>query len=168
MDSTGKITGYRAISKNCDGSAYIYAKEGKCDMEELQKVIEDFNNQYKCLEAIHLKAEAVKLGADTNCSFMLEANKGYYFVDDFQGELTEDVKPEEVGKLPHRTKATHGYSPYKKDYTTVFMAKGQSINEGAVIESMSLIDEAPTMAKLLGVELPEADGKVIEEFLKFY
>jgi predicted AlkP superfamily pyrophosphatase or phosphodiesterase len=167
VDANGKIIAYRAISKNCDGSAYIYTKEGKCDIKELRKLLDSFNDKYKCLEAIYTKAEAEKFGADSNCSFMLEANKGYYFVDDYEGELTEEVKPEEVGTLPHRTKATHGYSPYKKDYTTVFMAKGQSINEGAVIESMSLIDEAPTMAKLLGVELPGVDGKVIEELLKF-
>jgi len=46
------------------------------------------------------------------------------------------------------------------------MAAGKGINNGSIIEEMSLIDEAPTMARLLGIELKNIDGKIIERFLK--
>ena len=67
--------------------------------------------------------------------------------------------------MPHITIKTHGYSPFKEDYTTIFMASGKGIKKGAVIEKMSLIDEGPTMARLMGLGLKEADGRVIYEIL---
>lgn len=62
-------------------------------------------------------------------------------------------------------RATHGYLPFKGPQP-VFVAKGPDFNENVVLETGRLIDEAPTYAKLLGVELPGADGRAIEEFLR--
>ena len=55
---------------------------------------------------------------------------------------TEDVT---AGKY---TCATHGYSPEKEDYSTVFIATGKGIKPNVEIESMKLIDEGPTFARL--------------------
>jgi hypothetical protein len=35
-----------------------------------------------------------------------------------------------------------------------------------IIKRLPTVDEAPTLAKLLGVKLPDADGKPIDAFLK--
>lgn len=156
------------ISKNCDGSCYIYIKN-KGDVElrtEVLRQLQDFNERYDCLETIYTGGEAAELGADPNCSFMLEAKKGYYFLDDMEGELIHQIRPEEPGNVPHVTINTHGYSPFKENYTTVFMAAGLGIKPGVVLDSMRLIDEGPTMARLLGLQLKDADGRVLEEILK--
>lgn len=168
VNSSGKITAYRAILKNCDGSAYIYVKDKKDSklIDEIYEIIKKFNEKYNCIEDIYDSKEAAKLGADPNCTFMLEAEKGYYFADNMYGEYISHIKPGELGKSYHVTKATHGYSPFKKDYTTVFMMSGKGINKGVVLEQMNLIDEGPTMAKLLGLELKNADGRIITQFLK--
>lgn len=168
VNEDGKITDYKAICKNCDGSTYVYLKYIK-DIKlsgEIYSLIENFNERYNCIEAIYTNEQAKKLGADTECSLILEANRGYYFSDDISGELIKEIKPEEVGHVSHVTKATHGYSPFKKDYTTVFMASGKGINRGVVLDEMNLVDEGPTMAKLLGLRLGDADGTIIEKFLK--
>jgi predicted AlkP superfamily pyrophosphatase or phosphodiesterase len=96
---------------------------------------------------------------------MLEANLGYYFSDTVKGEVLSNIDTEEVGHVQHLTKATHGYSPYKKDYTTVFIAKGCGIETNVEIESMCLVDEGPTMAKLLGIKLEGTDGRVIDKIV---
>ncbi|HYE10659.1 MAG TPA: ectonucleotide pyrophosphatase/phosphodiesterase [Patescibacteria group bacterium] len=158
---------YNVICKNCDGSAYIYLKGNQNEQlkSEVYTVIEHFNSQYSCIEAIHTAEEAAGLGADPNCVFMLEAQKGYYFLDALEGPIIRQIQPGEAGNVPHITINTHGYSPFKEEYTTVFMASGKGIKKGAVIEKMNLIDEGPTMARLLGLELKEADGKVLNELL---
>ena len=46
------------------------------------------------------------------------------------------------------------------------MAKGPDFREGVVLERGRLIDQAPTYAKILGTELPNADGRVIESFIR--
>lgn len=168
VNSSGKITNYRAVVKSCDGSAYVYLKDKNDDMlkEEVYSLIDNFNKRYDCLESIYTAHDAEKLGADPSCTFMLEAKQGYYFTDEFQGDAIKELNTEEIGRKPHRTRATHGYSPFKKNYATVFMASGKGIRQGEIIKEMSLVDEAPTIAELLGVELEHTDGTIVKQFLK--
>lgn len=167
VDEKGLINNYSAILKNCDGSAYIYTKNNdKKIKEKVFKVIKDFNKKYNCIEDILTSKQAKKLGADENCTFMLEAKKGYYFLDDHNRKVIEDIKKEDIGNIPHITLSTHGYSPCKEDYTTVFMAKGCGIKKNIIIDKMSLIDYANTFSKLLGFEMNDIDGKVLDEIIE--
>ncbi|AKN30236.1 phosphodiesterase [Clostridium carboxidivorans P7] len=168
VDTSGNIIDYKAIVKNCDGSAYVYVKDiqNKKLIYEIRDLIDNFNKEHKCIEAVLTKDEARGLGADPQCAMMLEANRGYYFLDHVEGEIIKNIEPHEAGRIPDVTNATHGYSPFKEEYTTVFMAAGCGIKKGAAIEKMNLVDEGPTMAKLLGLELKDVDGRIIEEILE--
>ena len=61
-------------------------------------------------------------------------------------------------------RATHGYYP-DLGPKPVFMAKGPDFKQNVTLERGLIVDEAPTYARLLGVELPQADGKAMEIFL---
>lgn len=169
LNEKGILTAWTAITKNCDGSAYIYLKN-KNDLQTL-KIVEQLLYRLKTesengIEAVYNSNEAAKLGADSNCAFMLEARKGFYFSDDLQGDYITEICPENIGKLPHTTAATHGYSPYKEGYTTMFFASGKGIKQGVEVEHMTLVDEGPTLAELMGLKLDDIDGRIIKEFLK--
>lgn len=165
MDSKSKIFDYDAILKSCDGSAYIYVKNNNKELiDKVHNIINNFNEKYQCLERIYSSSEASELGADDKCALMLEAKKGYYFLDTPEGEIIQQITPQNISHIPHATKSTHGYSPFKKNYTTVFIASGKGIRKGMIIDRMNLIDEGPTIAKLLGFELEAADGSAIKEF----
>lgn len=173
LDVKGRVAAYQAIAKSCDGSCYIYVNSRVQSSEALRslhqvlrKALEKFNREHHCFESIYSQEEARDLGADPTCAFMLEANKGYYFLDSLEGEVLSQVLPEQIGVLPHYMQATHGYSPFKEDYTTVFLAAGEGIKEGIIVEQMNLIDEGPTLAKLLGLSLEETDGRCVDEILK--
>ena len=60
--------------------------------------------------------------------------------------------------------ATHGSRP-DRDENTAFIACGPSIKKGVVIERADMVDEAPTMARMIGFEMPDTDGRVLEELL---
>ena len=47
-----------------------------------------------------------------------------------------------------------------------FFAFGPDIEPGVVIEKACLVDEAPTIARALGIEMKDCDGHVIEEIFK--
>jgi arylsulfatase A-like enzyme len=47
----------------------------------------------------------------------------------------------------------------------MFIAAGRGIKKGVTLEVFDSIDVAPTAARLLGVELPNVDGKVLSEIL---
>jgi len=49
---------------------------------------------------------------------------------------------------------------------TFFIALGKNIKKGAIVNSINLVDEGPTFAKLLGLTMKNVDGKVIKSILE--
>ncbi|MGG7142006.1 ectonucleotide pyrophosphatase/phosphodiesterase [Clostridium nigeriense] len=168
VNEAGKITSYKAVAKTCDGSSYVYLKD-KNDTETYTKVNKILDNiiysKDSPIEFILTGNEAEKEGADPNCSFMVEGSLGYYFIDEALGDFIEKVPENEVGKVSHRTKATHGYHPRRPNYNTFFMAFGKGIKKGVKIDGGKLINHGPTLAKLLGVDLGNTDGKAEDRIL---
>ncbi|MFD0767875.1 alkaline phosphatase family protein [Bacillus sp. CGMCC 1.60114] len=169
VNKKGEVTNWKAYCQSCDGSAYVYVKD-KNDTETigslhrlLQEIIQDEQNG---IEFLLTDEEAKDLGADGNCLFMLEAREGYYFLENHTGDLIREITREDVTSSKKYTFGTHGYSPSKPNYETIFMAAGKGIRQGAIIPHMRLIDEGPTIARLLGLHLGETDGTVIEELLQ--
>ncbi len=62
-------------------------------------------------------------------------------------------------------KATHGHEP-ELGPQPIFLAHGPAFKDDAVLPKAKLVDIAPTLAKVLGQELPEAQGRVLSELLE--
>lgn len=167
LNNKGKVKEWKAICKSNDGSAYIYLKdpEDVQTKDRLSALLHSLiANEENGIEFVLTGEEAGRLGADANAAFMLEARQGFYFTEHFNGESIEVISNKDVeeGKF---TFASHGYSPEKELYSTVFIATGKGIKPNVEIQSMSLVDEGPTFARLLGLNLGDTDGRVIEEML---
>lgn len=166
-NTKGKVKNWKAYCKSCDGSAYIYLKDSHDTAtltnvkQLLDSLLKDSNGG---IENVLTGAEAAEKGADGTCAFMLEAQKGYYFLEDIEGEYLKKITVEDLQDDKKYTVATHGYSPEKENYGTILMASGKGIKP-ITIPFCRLIDEGPTFARLLGVSLGETDGRVIEELL---
>ena len=153
--NNGKVTDWKALVKSNGGSAYVYVKDDAVDQVVLKLFLNELKeNPENGIERILTGKEASKEGADSQCAFMLEAKVGYVFTDFLGGG--------EKGK-----RADHGYHPTSKvDYATFYAMAGPDVKTGVRIHEMSLIDIAPTWAKMLGLELGNVDGKVIQEMLE--
>ena len=81
------------------------------------------------------------------------------------GEVIEEFNGEELQRQNGCKLCNHGYSPFRADYTTIFIISGRGVKKGVIVEKMDLVDEGPTIARLLGVELKDTDGRVLEELL---
>ena len=133
VNRNGVIVSYDAISKSCDGSSYIYLKDKsdkncrKLVLSIIEGIMQENENP---IEFLLSGEEAEKMGADPKCSFMVEAKAGYYFIDECKGNFIEDINVDEIGKLPHRMKSVHGYSPTKENYTTFLLAYGKNVKKG--------------------------------------
>lgn len=166
-NASGKVTDWKAYCKSCDGSAYIYLKNEKDDAvknavaELLRELQQDKRNG---IESVITGQEANAKGADGSCFRMLEAALGFYFSEAIDGEYIEEVT-EQDAKAKKYTFACHGYSPEKAGYHTVFFAAGKGIKPGIKIRSMHLVDEGPTFARLLGIDLGHTDGRVLDGIL---
>lgn len=60
---------------------------------------------------------------------------------------------------------THGYLNSDPELDGIFIASGQGIKKGVVLDRMANLDVAPTIARLMSLKLPNADGRVLEEIL---
>lgn len=162
----GKITDYKVIAKTCDGSTYLYLNSKYENDESVIATVADVINEIRRderlgIENVYTSEEAAEMGADSKCLVMLEGKPGFYFLNEFD-KLTESV----TNTKNHKMLAVHGCLPTKEDNKTFFVASGKGINPGMKIETMHLWDEGPTIAKLMGWNLPETDGVIIDEILQ--
>lgn len=155
------VVSYQAFAQVCEGSSYIYLKNS----EALPFVYEELCRlkETGCIESIYSSQEAAQMGADPNCSLMVEAAEGYYFCQSFEGEVVSGLEADEEGIVKVNG---HGYHPDKKDYETVFFISGKSVAKKREISSMSLVDIGPTLAQILGFTMEEVDGRVLEEIIE--
>ncbi len=161
-----KITAYQALAKNCDGCCYIYLKNSADAVGELgakvRRLFEDLAKQPENgIARIFSGEEAAAMGADGECFLLLEAAEGFYFLD----EAEVPARPVKEEKK-HKMRGTHGYLPDKEGYATFFAMKGCGVQPGARVETMTLCDEGPTLARLLDVDLGRTDGSAVEELLE--
>lgn len=166
-DSKGAIQNWKAYCKSCDGSAYIYLKDSSDQQtkEVVKKLLDHLLvDERNGIEKIYSQEEAAATGADDRCAFMVEARRGFYFNEDHEGSFLNEITDQDVRRKRY-THACHGYSPEKEDYTTILLLAGKGIKRNVVVPSMHLIDEGPTFAKLLGLDLGKTDGKVVHHFL---
>jgi arylsulfatase A-like enzyme len=91
---------------------------------------------------------------------ILTAKPGYAFNNNAQGEdfITEVTLA--AGNQGH-----HGYLSTNPKMNAVFVAWGRGIKPGAKLDLVQNIDIAPTIARLLEVELPNAQGRPLREIL---
>lgn len=167
-----RVTDFRVIARDCDGSCYVYVKDTQLK-EEVGKTLEILKARKDSgIARIFTSLEAAALGADPACAFLLEAEPGYYFQNGFEVYCIDGKRSSDLLKSDHHgnfqiQKATHGYLPDQDGYRTIFLASGPDFKAGVRLERMSLVDIGPTLAYVLGVDLGQADGQAIKEFLDF-
>jgi predicted AlkP superfamily pyrophosphatase or phosphodiesterase len=142
----GRITSWRAITRSSGGSASIYVRDAK-DLAKVKDVLlagsaTDGQPCYRVLERPELDA----LGYNPDAAFALEPADGV--------AITERLGP----SVP-TVKGNHGQLPTRPGLQTGFIAEGAGIRPGIFIEHMKLIDIAPAVAELLGLDLPGAEGR---------
>ncbi|MEG1416953.1 MAG: alkaline phosphatase family protein, partial [Clostridium sp.] len=139
---------------SCDGSGYVYVED-----ENVKSKVFNILSEYKgkgVIESIFEGDNPNKESANTSCTFMIEASKGYYFTDDLEGLIVEDME-KYIG--------VHGYSPLIDKYTSPIIFSGRGIKEGKVIKKGMLVDIAGTVSKILDININNESIGCINEVL---
>ena len=89
---------------------------------------------------------------------VLAAKEGYSFSLDARGD--DLVVANEMSST-----GAHGYLSTEPKMNAIFVAAGAGIKRGYRLSTLDNIDVAPTVARLLGVTLEHATGRVLEEIL---
>ena len=153
VDETGKIAQWSVFVQGNGGSAAVYVKDRK-DKELIAKAKNilhaEIEAKYAGIIEIIEREQLDQLGAFPGAILALEAGDGYYF-------SLSNPKPQ-VLNPSDPFKGMHGYLPTHPQMATGFIASGRGIRQGVLIPSMRMLDIAPTIAKLLNLELPDAEG----------
>lgn len=158
-----KITGGKVRALGQGGAAFIYV----LDPANREATVEKLAAKFKDVEGVELvigPKDFPKYGlADPQknpqmADLVLSAKEGYSFSDSLAGNLVVTPKSDVV-------KGTHGYDPNQPRLHGTFVAWGAGIKAGAKAGTMNNTDVAPTMAELLGVKIPDADGRVLDSIL---
>jgi predicted AlkP superfamily pyrophosphatase or phosphodiesterase len=89
---------------------------------------------------------------------VLYAKDGYAFFQGFEG--AEVVRESKIYL------GTHGYLNSDPELDGIFLASGYGIKPGTKLDRVTNLDVAPTIAELLGVLLPNVDGRALREILQ--
>lgn len=164
-DAKGKVQSYRAYCHSNAMSSMVYLNDP--DDKVLEKQVYDFLCKLRDegiygISKVFTRAEAKEqFHLAGGFSFVLESDGFTSFSDSCRRPL---IAPLDLSDFRFG-RATHGYIP-DEGPQPVFLAKGPHIRSGVVVDRRDIVDEAPTYAAVLGVDLPDADGKPVSEFLK--
>ncbi|HTF30448.1 MAG TPA: ectonucleotide pyrophosphatase/phosphodiesterase [Flavitalea sp.] len=143
---------WKAQFFSAGGSSYLYLKD-KNDTktaEQVKSILNKLPAEEKKLFRIIDRSQMNKVGGNPEVAFALSSEVGGSF-----GNLTtgDAIKTRKKG-------GAHGQYPDSKQIRTGFIAVGPGIKKGSIIQEMNLRDIAPYIAKVLGLSLPSADGKI--------
>ncbi|MBM3876643.1 MAG: alkaline phosphatase family protein [Verrucomicrobia bacterium] len=91
-------------------------------------------------------------------NLVINPKEGYSTSDTTAGELIVTPKTE-------ATKGAHNHDPAHPLMRGSFVAWGAGIKRGATLTEINNLDVAPTIARLLGLEMKDVQGRVLGEFL---
>lgn len=158
----GKVKSWKVLARESGGSCCIYVRKPG-HRPRVRQWLEAWEKRPSSpVGRIYTGEEAAAMGADPACAFMVEAARGWYFQNGFERPW-EAVDRE---KDPRLHRGNHGYHPSREGYQTFFAGSGPDFAAGASADSMKLMDEGPTMAKILGLELPDAEGSPVLSLLE--
>ncbi len=160
--TNGKPTGGPVAWISQGGSAFIYV----LDDSRRDEVVEKVREAFKGVEGVS-KIVGVEEFPDYGMpnpkddphspDLILFAGMGYNFGDTSAGAIPIDTKPERKG--------SHGHDPNLPDLHALFVAWGAGVRPGIKLGEIDNRSVAPTAARLLGIEMPNVEGKVLDAVL---
>ena len=161
LNGNGRLADWQAWSHACGGSAQVYinASADKTARDRVYGILQSLKSRPDCgIDAIFNRRDIRKLRLRDSMDYMLEAARGYYFTNTKRGKLIEPAEDNQ--------KSSHGYLPTRQGYQPLLLAFGAGIKQGMSLTNVRMIDLAPTMANLLGLDMPGLEGRVLSEMLE--
>ena len=134
---------------DADGAKLAQVRQAVAGLEGVDKVVEpaDYPSYGLPLPTV----------SDQMGSLFITAKPGYAFTAALGNALVTDATEGSFG--------AHGYVASDPELGAIFIASGRGIKGGVTLDSVRNIDVAPTLARLLGLDLTNGDGTVLTAIL---
>lgn len=100
---------------------------------------------------IYEKHEISAMAGYRDASLLIETREGFRMIPGSDGEFV----------VPSTQKGAHGFTPDFPGQRASFVAAGPGLPRGLALDEIRMIDIAPTLAALLKLSLPDADGQAL-------
>ncbi|CCW20303.1 Alkaline phosphodiesterase I / Nucleotide pyrophosphatase [Sphingobium indicum BiD32] len=156
LGKDGKVASWLAMPWISGGSAAIMlARPDDAALAVQVKALLDklAANPANGIAQVADKAQVAAMGGNPQATFTINLAPGYV-TDIFRGSAAPVV-----GRSP--VKGMHGYFPGPANLRATFMAMGQGVARGKDLGLIDMRAIAPTLAKLMGAPLPDADVEAL-------
>ena len=143
---------WRAILRANGGSAFLYANDTDAALEA-RRLLQSAAERTGAFRVVGAE-EMMGLQTDPEAWFGVEAEQGFTLVDSARGAFLQPA--------PWLGAPGSGAS----EATPGFVAFGRGVRRGLEVAQMRQLDVGPTLARLLGVELPTARGTAFVGLLR--
>lgn len=155
----GVVSSYQVYAAQCGLSAQIYLQPDMDRKEVYQRLLALQREYPKYIRQVFTKQEAADMHLAGEFDFVLEAGDGVTFgkLPD-QTKAVASVSEMQAYKLSN---ANHGHLPERGDKPP-FIVSGPDAKSGQILEGGRLVDEAPTILRLLGITPQGMDGTALD------
>jgi predicted AlkP superfamily pyrophosphatase or phosphodiesterase len=159
----GKVTRADAYSVPEGGTAIVYVTTADPDgaiLRRTKQAMQGIEGITRVVEPDEFAAYGLPRAevSDQMGALLLVGAEGYAFTAAADGPVVVDVPPASLG--------SHGYVASDPDLAALFIASGAGVKPGVTLDVARTLDLAPTAARLLGVTLPDVEGRVLTEILR--
>jgi predicted AlkP superfamily pyrophosphatase or phosphodiesterase len=155
----GRLVSWRAFPWSAGGSLAVYIAPGAPDgttalVDQVLGILSS-RPDYG-VRQVYRGADLEKLGGYPGAYTVLDAAPGFTFSSRLEGPLLE----------PTDERGDHGQMPDRPGLAASLIVQGPGIKKGNRIGMVRLHDIAPTLARILGLDLGPVDGRVLEEIFR--
>jgi predicted AlkP superfamily pyrophosphatase or phosphodiesterase len=151
VDEAGAIRDWKAFAWNEGGSAAVFLRDPAdgAARDSLRRALSGIAKEPGGgIDRLLEGEEARRLGGAPDAAFIVGLARGFRTGSRLTGPLVRSVP----------RGGTHGYLPDVKEMASAFFLVGRGVPEGLDLGPIDMRDIAPTLAAILGVALPGAEG----------
>jgi predicted AlkP superfamily pyrophosphatase or phosphodiesterase len=152
LDDKRKVKGWQAYAWYGGGCAGIILSNPQDEATRLkvQAVLQQLLTiKDSGVDRVLDTQQAAKMGGFANAAFVVTVKPGYRLGSKLEGEIT----------VPGKPGGTHGYAPDVAEMYSSFFLIGPGIPASMNLQMIDMRDIAPTLAGLLNLKLPDAEGR---------
>jgi len=163
-DAQGNLVSWDAYICGCglSGQVYLSRPEDEALKSQVFELLRSMAREgiYGFERVFTLDEVRERYGLDGAFSFVIETDGFTSFSEDWKRPVVRGFDLSDY-RFGH---STHGHMP-EKGPQPPFMGMGPSFKKGAVLAKGHILDHAATFAKILGIDLPQAQGKPADVIL---
>lgn len=158
VDAGGHLIDWNAYAHSCGLSAQIYTKSGNA--AEVENLLTLHQEELGIGEVLLADEVKTRYHVSDGFSFMVETDGKTAFSSDYRAPLFCTPDSEDY----RYSRATHGHQPEKGVQPTFFLYNPFQASP-VMLEQGRIIDQAPTLARLMGFSMEHCDGQPIQALL---